>query len=112
MDPAAARRLALDPSGILEAQGLTPDPWQRELLASPSSQILLNCSRQSGKSTVVAAKALHTAIFKPGSLRLVLCPAHHQRFASGPRRACPGGAKVRNQKAASSRDAAPTPLAG
>jgi len=65
MDPTAALRLALDPSGILEAQGITPDPRQRGLLASPSSQILLNCSRQSGKSTVVAAKALDTAILKP-----------------------------------------------
>jgi len=78
MDPAAALRLALDPSGILEAQGLTPDTWQRDLLASTSNQILLNCSRQSGKSAVVAAKALHAAIFKPGSLTLLLSPTQRQ----------------------------------
>src|SRR6202035_488726 len=45
MDPTAALRLALDPSGILESQGLAPDLWQHDLLASTSSQILLNCSR-------------------------------------------------------------------
>ncbi len=78
MGPAAALRLALDPPGILEAQDITPDPWQRDLLASSGKQVLLNCSRQSGKSTVVSALALHTAIFQPGSLTLLLCPAQRQ----------------------------------
>jgi len=78
MDPTAALRLALDPSGILEAQDITPDPWQRDLLASSGKQVLLNCSRQSGKSTVVSALALHTALFQPGSLTLLLCLAQRQ----------------------------------
>jgi hypothetical protein len=65
MDPTAALRLALDPSGILESQGITPDVWQRDLLASSGKQVLLNCSRQSGKSTVVSALALHTASSSP-----------------------------------------------
>jgi hypothetical protein len=34
MDPTAALKLALDPSGILEAQGITADLWQRKLLTS------------------------------------------------------------------------------
>ncbi len=48
--------LALDPGRVLHAQGLTPDPWQQDLLFSTERQVLLNCSRQSGKSTVVAAR--------------------------------------------------------
>src|SRR5436190_5931425 len=70
--------LALDPSLIFTHQGLTCDPWQRELLLSPDRQVLLNCSRQAGKSTVVAAMALHTALFQPGSLTLLLSRAQRQ----------------------------------
>jgi hypothetical protein len=36
---------------------------------------MLNCSRQAGKSTVMAGLALHTAIFNPDGLTLLLCPA-------------------------------------
>src|SRR5438128_384075 len=70
--------LELDPSKILRAQGLPPDAWQRDLLASKDRQILLNCSRQSGKSTTVAALALHTALFTPDSLVLLLSPSLRQ----------------------------------
>ena len=47
-----------------------PDPWQRWLLRSQSQWVILNCCRQSGKSTTTAIVALHTAIYDPG---LVLC---------------------------------------
>jgi hypothetical protein len=70
--------LALDPAGVLEAQGLRPDPWQRDLLRTPHRQILLNCSRQSGKSSTVAALATHTALFRPGSLTLLVSPSLRQ----------------------------------
>jgi hypothetical protein len=70
--------LGLDPSLLLEAQGLPPDPWQRALLLSNDRQILLNCSRQSGKSTTVAALALHAALFVPGALVLLLSPSLRQ----------------------------------
>jgi hypothetical protein len=48
----------------------TPDPWQARLLRSRSNWLLLNCCRQSGKSTTTAIVALHTAIYDPG---IVLC---------------------------------------
>jgi hypothetical protein len=70
--------LALDPSVILAAQGLSPDPWQRALLLSHHRQVLLNCSRQSGKSRTVSALALHTALCRPGSLTLLLSPSLRQ----------------------------------
>jgi hypothetical protein len=75
-----ARRLALtlDPSLILQARGLAPDPWQRQLLSSDDRQILLNCSRQSGKSTVVSALALHRALCVRDSLVLLVSPSLRQ----------------------------------
>jgi hypothetical protein len=70
--------LALDPSRILVARGFVVDPWQRSFLLSSDRQVLLCCSRQAGKSTVVSALALHTALFKPGALVLLLSPTHRQ----------------------------------
>jgi hypothetical protein len=78
MDVATALALALDPARLLSARGLQPDPWQREFLLAPDRQVLLNCSRQSGKSTVVAALALHTLLFVPDSLVLLLSPSLRQ----------------------------------
>jgi hypothetical protein len=73
-----AMLLALDPGQVLLAQGLTPDAWQRDLLWSTDRQVLLNCSRQSGKSTAVAALALHTALFVRDGLVLILSPSLRQ----------------------------------
>lgn len=70
--------LALDPSLILQAAGLVADPWQRELLLCTNRQILLNCSRQAGKSTVVSALALHTALFTRRALVLLVSPSQRQ----------------------------------
>ena len=55
-----------------------PDRWQRDLLASPSMRILLNCCRQSGKSTMASIIALHRALYYPGSLVLCLAPSLRQ----------------------------------
>jgi hypothetical protein len=73
-----ALSLALDPGLILKAQGLSPDPWQREFLFSTDRQVLLNCCRQSGKSTTTAALAVHTALFRAPALILVLSPGLRQ----------------------------------
>src|SRR5438093_3863268 len=72
MNVTALFALALDPARILTAQGLTPDPWQREVLFSTAREILLNCSRGAGKSRVTSALALHTALFRPRSLVLLV----------------------------------------
>lgn len=71
-------RLALDRVAFAESLGVVPDAWQRELLRSTSDRTLLNCSRQSGKSTISAILALHKALYFPGSLVLVLAPALRQ----------------------------------
>jgi hypothetical protein len=71
-------RLALDRVAFAEELGIVPDPWQRDLLRSPSNRVLLNCSRQSGKSTMSAVIALHRALYYPESLVLCLAPALRQ----------------------------------
>jgi hypothetical protein len=52
--------------------GLEPDPWQVEVLEAGHLRLLLNCSRQAGKSTTVAVLALTEAIFIPGTKVLLL----------------------------------------
>jgi tRNA(Met) C34 N-acetyltransferase TmcA len=49
-----------------------------DLLCSISERVLLNCCRQSGKSTMTAIVALHRALYHPGSLILCLAPALRQ----------------------------------
>jgi hypothetical protein len=71
-------KLALDRAAFARALGLEPDGWQEELLCSTSDRVLLNCSRQSGKSTMTAVIALHRALYHPGSLILCLAPALRQ----------------------------------
>jgi hypothetical protein len=71
-------RLALDRVAFAEELGIVPDPWQRDLLGSSADRVLLNCSRQSGKSTMSAVIALHRALYHPGSLILCLAPALRQ----------------------------------
>jgi hypothetical protein len=71
-------KLALDRLAFARALELAPDVWQEDLLRSTSDRVLLNCSRQSGKSTMTAVIALHRALYHPGSLILCLAPALRQ----------------------------------
>jgi hypothetical protein len=71
-------RLALDRVAFAEKLGMVPDPWQVDLLRSDSPRTILNCCRQSGKSTASAVLALHTALYRLGSLVLVLAPSLRQ----------------------------------
>jgi hypothetical protein len=50
----------------------------RDLLQSDDRQVILNCSRQSGKSTVSALIALHQTCYVADSLSLVLAPSQRQ----------------------------------
>jgi hypothetical protein len=71
-------RLALDRVAFTEKLGIVPDGWQEDFLRSSAERVLLNCSRQSGKSTMSAVIALHRALYHPGSLVLCLAPALRQ----------------------------------
>ena len=68
----------LDPVAMARQVGFDLDPWQSRVLTSDASRILLNCSRQSGKSTVTALLAVHTAHYQPDSLVLLLSPSLRQ----------------------------------
>src|ERR1017187_5069105 len=71
-----------------EKLGFEPDAAQARALRSKSKRGLLNCTRQWGKSTVTAAKAVHQAWSRKGSLTIVVSPSARQsgelvRKASG-----------------------------
>jgi hypothetical protein len=66
------------PTWVRDKLGIILDPWQIEVMRSTTPKLLLNCSRQSGKSTVSAALALWTAFYQPGSLTLCLSPTLRQ----------------------------------
>lgn len=77
--PSLARWLwSLDPVAFAESLGIEPDPWQAEVLRSKDKRLILNCTRQGGKSTVVAILALHVALNKPDSLILLISPSGRQ----------------------------------
>ncbi len=61
-----------------EVLGYHPDPWQADLLRSRSKKVILNCSRQSGKSTTCAALGLHESIYRRPSFGLVIAPSQDQ----------------------------------
>lgn len=71
-------RLRPRPTDLMRAAGLAPDPWQRDALLSDSSRVLFLTTRQAGKSTTVGALAAFEAVFKPGSLTLLLSPSLRQ----------------------------------
>lgn len=75
---AADLATALDPVRLAESAGITPDGWQADVLRSRADRVLLNCSRQSGKSTTTGILAVHTALYEPGALVLMLSPSLRQ----------------------------------
>ena len=58
---------------------IPPRAWQEQFLSVPRGEhVLVLTARQVGKTTVAAAAMAHTALFKPGSLSVVACPAQRQ----------------------------------
>ena len=69
------------PDPVLWAQARfkwQPDPIQAEILRTTANRLMLCCTRQWGKSTVTALKALHHAWYHPGSLVIVAAPTARQ----------------------------------
>lgn len=75
---AADLDLALDPAAFSKSLGITPDPWQAGVLRWRGKRLVLNCARQTGKSTTAATLALHRALYFPGSLILLVSPSLRQ----------------------------------
>src|SRR5580704_13443521 len=61
-----------------EKLGFWPDAAQERALDSGNHHGILNCTRQWGKSTVTAAKAVHQAYTVDDSLTLVVSPSARQ----------------------------------
>lgn len=68
----------VDPVALAAGIGMDPDAWQADVLRSDHPRILLNCARQTGKSVTCAIKAVHTAVYEPGSLILLLSASQRQ----------------------------------
>ncbi len=58
--------------------GFKLDDWQVKMLDSPAKRVALNIHRQGGKSTMSSLICLHMALFRPGSLSLIIAPALRQ----------------------------------
>jgi len=63
---------------VRERLGLAADRLQARVLSTRMRRGVLNCSRQWGKSTITAAKAVHQAQTEAGSLTLVVSPSARQ----------------------------------
>ena len=68
---------ALDTALIMQDCGLAADPWQQGALRSEAKKALWLVSRQGGKSTTAAARALGKALYEPPAL-LLLSPSLRQ----------------------------------
>jgi Terminase RNaseH-like domain/Terminase large subunit, T4likevirus-type, N-terminal len=73
-----AKSASVDPVEFAKLTGLQPDPWQEKVLRWKGQRLLLNCSRQAGKSTTTAVLSLHRAITVPKSLILLISPSLRQ----------------------------------
>ena len=74
----ARRKERAGSSGYSGWLGFEPDEKQAELLRRPFRRLLLNCTRQWGKSTITAAKAVEHARTRAESLTLVVSPSGRQ----------------------------------
>ena len=68
----------LDPIRFAHKLGFNPDPRQTELLCCNSTSVILNCSRQWGKSTICSLKALHVLMAEKDALAVVVSPSDRQ----------------------------------
>ena len=58
--------------------GFEPDQQQEWVLSARRKRLLLNCTRQWGKSTVTAIRAIYEAEQRPGTLVIVAAPTGRQ----------------------------------
>lgn len=78
LDLEAISAYLLAPSFFAIATGLDPEGWQSALLDSYSLRLGCLAARQSGKSLVVARKAVCFGMCNPGSTVLILAPTLRQ----------------------------------
>lgn len=69
---------SIDPFRYLQSLSFTAFDWQKEALRPGITRLILLCARQSGKSTIIAAKVVHRAKYFPGSLIMLFAPTQDQ----------------------------------
>lgn len=70
--------IPLSPVDMAAAAGIILDDWQAAACSSTASNVSLNCSRQSGKSTVASIMAVHTCLSQEHSLSILISPSLRQ----------------------------------
>ncbi len=68
----------LNPALLAKDVGIELDAWQDDLLRSDDDRIAACCSRQTGKTTTTSLLVCSTALYRLGSLTVVLSPTHRQ----------------------------------
>jgi len=58
--------------------GFRCDAQQRNIFRRSNKRVILNCSRQTGKSTTAALIAVHTAVLQPASTIVITAPTKQQ----------------------------------
>lgn len=75
---AGTSEYADDPVRLFESGGLKAYDWQREALTTDARRLILNISRQAGKSQVGGAKGLHVTMYTPNKTVLFISPSGRQ----------------------------------
>src|SRR4051794_29630941 len=68
----------LDPVLLAQDIGISCDDWQARALRLQAKRSIWLCSRQAGKSTTACLMALHTVLYEPPALVLMLSPSLRQ----------------------------------
>ena len=80
MNTALEAAYRFDPAlWMQDVLGITPHDWQRKFLRAPrGASVAVLTARQVGKTTAAAVGMAHSAVFMPGSLSVIACPAQNQ----------------------------------
>ncbi len=62
----------------IERLGFIPDDIQKSILRSDERNIICNMHRQFGKTSIIALKAMHHAMYHADSLSVIACPTEDQ----------------------------------
>lgn len=73
----ARRLLVREPHALAQRAGIVLDSWQQRIVESPVQAMLINCSRQAGKSTAVALVIVRQMLLSD-QLVLVIAPSLRQ----------------------------------
>lgn len=69
--------LVHDPVALCARAGFVPDPWQLALLRSVAQTLLVLCSRQAGKSTIIALLIV-LSLLQPNQMIVIVSPSERQ----------------------------------